>query len=611
MYSIKSRWFLFILVLLTACGDAGDGANQQSIAVNAKALAKTIKYSEGDPFIETIKKSEFFKASGLEDKVIETTNGTLISIPRAAFKDARGNTVEQEVTIEVTDIASFEEQFNANITSAEGQNVLLNGGALYFNATRDGEQLTLNQENPIYVESAQKADSDVVIFEGIRNDKGEMQWINPKQPKKFLVPVDLSALDFRPAGFANEVEKLLPFGTHTTATEELIDSLYYSLALKPSGAAEDDVELDRQYRDANAYASYYALPEQSGGDQLDSAAMACAAINPASVKVIKGKKFAQTFIATKQFETRMQAIHRTRDQQVFEIYTSNLTKDLAYCDSLAGRLCNRGSSLELQFDVFAKENWGNLEKLPRSVRKLGEYYTNNLNKVEEELLAAKKAYQKALDKKAEKAEKIRKEYQALLTKRQSYRAEKHGFVLSSTGWVAPGIVVIKPLVINLQVTNGADFDRVNVYTIDPSIQSIFAWQSSDNIHFKYAFAEDRLLIYKANLKGKALVVAYKGVTPYYDLQHFVADDNIEIDFIAEQTTQGDLDQLLKELDGGSKRYNKIEVDLSYQAFFHQEKLRMQRVQTERMAMYRLTSFVYGCNLDDLAGPQPVPAGSAR
>lgn len=582
---------ILFITLLNSCGTNSDNSNQQTISVDSKSFLETVKFSEGDPFIETIKKSEFFKLSGLTDKVVETNNGTIISIPKGAFRDSKGKIVEKEITIEITDIASFEEQFKSNISSPSGQNLMLNGGALYINATSNGSQLSLNDDSPIYVETKQKSNPKLIVFEGVRNDQGEMQWLNPKQPKKYLIPVNLNELDFLPKGFANEVEKNIPFGNYLLSSKELVDSLYYSLAAEP--VVELDIEAEEnQIESINAYSSNYEIYSDSLVDVPEI--NYCSAINPASIKVIKGKKFLKSFIATKQFEERLQTIHRTRKQDILEIYINNLSKNLSYCDSLVANSFNVGSSFELKFRKYAKENWSNLENLPRSVQRLGEYYTTNLKKVEETLQSSKKAYKEALAEKSAEAEKIKKGYRILLTKRQNYRQKKHGFTLGKLGWIASGIV-IEPFTININVKTGADYDRVHVYTIDPSIKSIFAWQSADMVNFNYAFAEDVLLVYKKSLQAKALVVAYKNDTIFSDIQDFRAENHVEINFTLNTTTKNELSRMLKHFDRGSKDFNKLKVDLEYQASFYKEKERLKKVINQRKVITYLKQFIYQCN----------------
>jgi len=583
---------LFVTLLVSCATDNPNSANQIT-SIDAQAFAKVIKYSAGDPFIETIKQSEFFKISGLEDKVIETNNGTIISIPKGAFRDSKGNIVEKEITIEITDIDSFEEQFNANINSPSGQNILLNGGALFINATESGNQLSLNDKAPIYIETTQKSMPDLLIFEGIRNDEGEMQWINPKQAKKYLIPVDLDELDFLPEGFANEVEKNMPFGNVKSTTKELIDSLYYSLTAAPlseNSVQQELAKVNRHSSNHDAHGHDYS----GHSDGHHATAKPCAAIKPASIKVLKGKKFSTSFIATKQFEERLQTIHKTRAQKALEVYTSNLSQDLSFCDSLVSKLFPVGSSHELAFNAYSKDNWTNLENLPRSVKRLGKYYTTKLSAVEAELKAAKIKYEKALDKKSAKAEKIRENYKKLLSKRENYRLARHGFTLGKLGWTATGKIKKEPFTIDLKVAKGKNYDRVHVYTIDPNIQSIFAWRSIDKVDFNYRFLEDSWLKYKKGSQAKALVVAYNGNNAFYDIQDFIAKNHVDINFTPRPTTRKKLGSLLSQLDSGSRNFNKIKVDLQYQTAFYKEKKRLKKLLDERIVINKLSQFVYQC-----------------
>lgn len=596
---MKKIVWLFIVSLIISCGDPNLDSDQEKIAVDSKAFKETVKYQEGDPFIETIKKSEFFKVSGLEDKVIETDKGTIISIPKGAFRDKQGNIVEKEVTVEIADISSFEEQFNSNINSPAGQNILLDGGALYINATKDGEQLMLNEDSPIYIESLQESSPNSLVFEGIRNDKGEMQWINPKQAKKYLVPVDLSELNFLPEGFAAEVEKNMPFGNYKETTKELIDSLYYSLNNMPlnTEAGIANMEVNELIGTINRNFSNY---EAEVEDVQSAKSPWCKAIKPASIKVIKSKKFENTFIATKQFEERLQFIHKTRKQKALEIYTSNLSIDLSKCDSLVADLFEFGSSNEIKFRSFSMENYSNIENLPRSVEKLGKYYSTKLKQVEKELMASKRKHEEALLKKSEEAQEVLQDYKKLLVKRQNYRMNRHGFELTNMGWVAKGRIILEYFTIDLKVKEGNNFDRVHVYTIDPTINSIFAWQSIDKINFNYAYPQDNILVYKKGIQAKALVVAYKENEPYYDQQEFIVKKEIDVNFSLQATTEKNLNRLIKDFDSGSRNFNKINADLEYQAFLYAEKNRLKKLKSINKALTQFYNFVYKCGVDSIS-----------
>src|SRR5690554_6431823 len=284
---------LFLFAFLISCnnGEGDNAENNQTISVNAKNLVEKIKYQPGDPFIETFKKSEFFKVSGLENHILETKSGTILSIPKGAFRDKNGNIIEKEVHIEINDIKSVEDQILSNVTSQQGANVMQSGGSIYLNATHNGEQLSLNEESPIYIETTvENPEADYLIFEGIRNDKGEMQWVNPVQPKKHLIPIDLEELDFLPDGFQLAVEKGMPFKNHKIADEKLVDSLYYSM----TGYLGKSERLTYGIYDGKTISEAEVESADVGVKTIE-----CKGIDPASIKAIKSKQLANNFNATR------------------------------------------------------------------------------------------------------------------------------------------------------------------------------------------------------------------------------------------------------------------------------------------------------------------------
>jgi hypothetical protein len=425
---IRFLIFYSFLLFLIACNNniSNDSSSTQNIAVNTSEFLKKIKHHPKDPFIETIKKSDFFQLSGLEEHIIETANGTVLSIPKGAFLDKDGNIIEKEISIEITEINTIEEQISSNISEDYKGKFLQNGATLFINATKDGQQLVLNENSPIYIEtSLNREDNDLLIFEGIRNNKGEMQWISPKKPKQYLVPVNLTELDFLPENFALEVEKRMPYRNHRTANKKLIDSLYYSFSARTiiTGDIYDT-------------ASVVTVYQQGYGDHGSDSSNGCTAISPASIKVIKGEQFSKTFIATKAFEQRMQLLHKASEQKALEIYTQNLTFDLSVCDSLVAQLLTPNHPMHLQFLAFAHQNLGNIKNLPASVKKLGLYYTKKLKSTRKELTRLRNDYEEALDKKSLHAQKKKKEYQTILHKRLKYRVDKFGFKLDKLGWVS-------------------------------------------------------------------------------------------------------------------------------------------------------------------------------
>lgn len=71
----------------------------------------------------------------------------------------------------------------------------------------------------------------MLVYKGVRDENGNMNWIEPKKLENYLVNVDFKLLDFLPEGFQAEVDNGMPYKSYKTATPKLTDSLYYSLAI--------------------------------------------------------------------------------------------------------------------------------------------------------------------------------------------------------------------------------------------------------------------------------------------------------------------------------------------------------------------------------------------
>lgn len=98
-------------------------------------------------------------------------------------------------------------------------------------------------------------------------------------------------------------------------------------------------------------------------------------INPQSIKAIKSSKFANTFLATKEFEQRLRILHTMPNaQELFEIYIYNLSQDLWVTDQkVSDRLTGNDKT---RFRNFAKEKLTNVENDCIYQKQLSEFYNS-------------------------------------------------------------------------------------------------------------------------------------------------------------------------------------------------------------------------------------------
>ncbi|HYG14266.1 MAG TPA: cytochrome c, partial [Bacteroidia bacterium] len=324
-------------------------------------------------------------------------------------------------------------------------------------------------------------------------------------------------------------------------------------------------------------------------------------INPASIKVLKDKKFANTFIATREFETRMRYIHRACKQQVLEIYIKNIDKNLWEADKLVYELLQaQGNAVAKQFKTFYEEKLGNVEGLD-GAKLLSEYYNRQLKKVEEELEAMKKLEIKSLKKESEKFKAVKQQYRDVLWKREKYRMEKYRFQWSDmgwmnidTGWIPKNCDKRSRMVVTLYDTQ--KYDRSYVYVLMTGIKSLNRLNTTNNREFYGGNEDEKTLLVECNEAITLLAIAYKGKQAYYLKYSFIAgrDNNIELKDNLTPVSANELKKILRAENKGHLTENKIADDLVFQEKFYKEKLRQGNLKREQEFIVKLHNVAFKC-----------------
>ncbi|MBL4657930.1 MAG: hypothetical protein JKX73_08020 [Flavobacteriales bacterium] len=592
---------MFCLVISQIGCDSSDTAKE------------VVKLHPNDPFREEMVESQFFDLSTKEDTVIEGKNGTVIMIPKGAFKDENGKVVKGNIKLELAEPTTADELMLSNLTSNAGDKTLDSKGILYLNATADGRPLRMNEKRPIYVEiPAGGNEKDVQLYKGVRGEDGRMYWENPESIAKFLMPVDLSTLDFLPDGFREEVASGLPFRSYKESTPELVDSLYYSFYKagyehSERGSFFDNLEhaiaeaLYELQDDAEPYIEDLSAGDTSAASEaiepVEEAPRGPCGIDPAIIKVIRDKKFENTLIATREFEKRLRVIFSTCNDEVLEIYIENLDKDLWELDEMAAEELEE-LDISGVFQDFAAEKLTNVKK-NKSAKKLAKFYKRKLSQVKKDLAKIEDKARKQVEKEDRIAEEDKKDYNELLVKREKYRMDKFGFELKEFGWynAASDVYVyeLDTFILEITVNKGDEYDRVHTYVLNPKIKSLFAMISEDNVFFGRGYDLDKWLLMELGQDADVVVVAYLGEDAFYGKQGFVPDKDVPslLTFDLKKMNKDELRKLIRK-DNWSTKENKIMLDLDYQAKFYKEQLRQKRLKDERRFMQGLFNIVYPC-----------------
>jgi hypothetical protein len=556
-------------------------------------IEETSKISANDPFRKTIVPSQYFSININEDNIIEGENGTIVVIPKDCFVDAKGVPISGQIQIELAEAFSLDEMLLSNLTTSSNGNLLKTEGMIFINATQNEKQLVIDKENPIYIDiptSERKA--GMMAFKGLRDGSGNMNWIEPVELNNFLVPVDINLLDFYPKGFEAEVSAGMPYRKYDHPTKELTDSLYFSLSINRSYTVvyseweEPDTLFQKPYLKRNGV---------NGGLVSHNNANNCG-VDPLIIKVIKDEKFKNTFISTREFESRIQSIFKTCTSEILEFYVRNLDMNLWELDSIvAGKL--EGEKYYSDFNAFYMQKLTNVENANIHSKLLRGYFEQKLKEVRVELeLVAKKAM-KEREEKNKVATEISDQYKELLSKRERYRMEGYGFIWTDDGWINIDIEVNTDdwVLHNPEVTveNGNGFDRIHTYLVYASEGSLIGLDTDDDVKFyieknkqiKSAMPLDQLII--------AVSIAYKGNQPFMDIQELNKNKEFKLTLNLKESSIEKIKEAITPYDSYEEE-NRIEEDLKFMALFDKEIKRNSKLYHEGQFINRLTMNVYPC-----------------
>lgn len=575
---------------------------------NNNSITNTIKLHPNDPFKNTIAPSQTFDIDSKQDNIIEGKNGTVVVCPKGCFKNAKGEIVEENVKIELYEALSLEEMLLSNLTTTSDGKQLETDGMIYFNATANGEQLTINKDNPIHIEiPTTEKKAGMMAYKGIRDEKGNMNWIEPKELDNYLVTVDINSLDFLPQGFQTAVNKGMPYKKYKIATQGLTDSLYYQLSVTdrnsliqgfvPTDYNEPYYNKNKQVVKGKYTANSYHVNSENEAEKDDSASKSNCGIDPAIIKVIKSEKYQNTFIATREFEARLKIIFKTCNSTVLETYINNLDKNLYEVDSMAAITVGKTHYYH-NFINFSQQRLTKVKQADKYADLLKGYYEKQLSKVKAELEKGQEKLMKELNEKNEEAQKLADDYKKLLWKREKYRMEIYGFNWTETGWInidrgelpkSWGPKATEGIFID----NGKEFDRVYSYFVFTSIKSLYRLNTTDNIEFYAGNDQAKQILMPKEGTAMLISIGYKGETPSLAIKEFKLNEPIKHNLTLAPSTLEKVREAIRPYEKYAKE-NKISKDLEFMAKFYIEEQRQKELKKENEFILQLWNIAFPC-----------------
>jgi len=595
MISAKAQRFVCIGIVL--CFWACTGNNNK-----LKLTEPGPKLSANDPFKNTMIPSQEFTINGNMAEIVEGNEGIRIVTQPGSFIDKEGNELTGEVKLELAEGLKLEDMILSNLTTTttDGKS-LQSGGMFYINASSEGETVFINPAKPIYMEvPTDKKVPGMQLYTGVRDEKGNMTWANPQPMQTYLVPVDLDLLDFLPEGFEMAVHAGMPFRNYKEATKELVDSLYYSLAIRniieddirpAEGPTLDDINYEPHYT------SSLAEDEHGGHDVLELDSIAYAGIDPAGIKVLKDPKYQGTYISTREFEKRLRSIFKTCRNELISIYIKHLDKNLWEADRAAADLLGEENEWYKTFNSYADEKLTNVKDMPPFLKNLASFYERKLKSVKQRLSDNFRKEQKQQAKAERKIARALSEYKKILEERETYRMETYGFTLTETGWInidkGTAEKPWKNQELNIVIQNTQTFSQVYTYVFYESIKSLYRLNSTDNKTFFVGGQEGREMPVMKNDPLTFISVAYVGEEIYYEVKRFDLPPQQDVEMVLQKGDKATFKQILKQYDKQG-RENSISVDLRYMQEFATERIRQQRLIEEALFIQELYDVAFAC-----------------
>ncbi|MFZ9846808.1 MAG: OmpH family outer membrane protein, partial [Flavobacteriales bacterium] len=277
--------------------------------------------------------------------------------------------MEGGIDVVVKEAMNAEAIITSGLSTTSNGELLETGGMFYISAYSNGKELKINPNKPVHAQvPTDEIKPGMMLFSGEKLPNGQINWVNPKELEKYLVPVEITSLNFYPPNYENKLSEL----GYGEKSKKWKDSLYYSFAEK--------TEYEDSIVRTDSMISYYSVPKKTNHTNL---------INPAKIQTIWNAKFNNTLLATKEFEERLKVIFSTCDNSLLELHINNIEKNMYEIDDMA--FAKSGNA---KFKEFAERKDGKVKVNEAFAKNLSKYYEQQSKKNQEAITALRDKFYK-------------------------------------------------------------------------------------------------------------------------------------------------------------------------------------------------------------------------
>ncbi len=433
-----------------------------------------------------------FVISGLSDTVLIGQQGTIILIAENSFIDSKGN-MPDKVAIELVEAFTLHEMLRNGLSTTSHDHLLESDGMLYLQATDElGQELKIAAGKEIYLDvPSHNSVPDIQVFKGGFDNDGTLVWRNEQATDKYLSKVPIEQLEFYPEGY----KRTRPYYSASSDQESANSLVIVSLAQD-----NEQVTIDTAF-------------------SIDVAVDYCG-IGRGLVEMLYQEQFQNTLLATREFETRMQYIHKSCNAEIFKLYLDNINLNLWEIDSMA-------------YEMLLKENnkQANTFKIFRDQRK---------TKLQEGR-AKDSIYASYITKSFDEYEKLKRERNLRNLTMNSFSTTTLGWINCDRFWNDPNAVPIK---LEIIASNVAKTQECKTYLVLSSIKSILDLRRYENGVFHVGFDEENTMELPKGEKGLIVSIASNGESPMLGIQEITLGSEEVVSIKLQQVTVEELKRQL-------------------------------------------------------------------
>lgn len=317
---MKYRFILLATLFLVQC--SSPGSKKMEPATPAQIQDYFNRYADS-----SIRTQSFILDNHRDTLLL--TDHCLLFIPAHNFENAQGETVINPVRIEFREIHSSADAWRQGLTTVTEKNEMLQTAGMFFIQVTDSKtNELLRYKKTIRVETGNPLfSSDIQVYRAAL-ERDKLSWIDPKPTEKTMIPMPLDIfydVPYKQEGF---------YWDHNTPQKKL-------------------TQMPDMRPDATCLAPSQQLQRIL---KMDSAA------------------FSKTWIATREFKTRLLAMDASCNHKVLTLYVENIDKMLWEVDAMAADLLaqtqNKQASTFRRFAELKNTGLADLQagaKLPDSL----------------------------------------------------------------------------------------------------------------------------------------------------------------------------------------------------------------------------------------------------